>query len=252
MEFSNRYILLFSVIVCLVCALGVSATAVGLKEPQDRNQRLFKQENVLRAVGAITPDEKKVAPERVTKLFGQIRQVVIDQKSGSLLQEDPETVKPEKLAKDPEHSVLTPKELSGSVKRVPDKLLAYEVDIPGHEGIVLPIYGNGLWSTLYGYVALSPDGREVRGITYYQHGETPGLGGEVDNPVWKAQWPGKHIYDAQGAVKIDVVKFGTVSNPEFQVDGISGATITSRSVGAMLHVWLGELGYGPYLESKSK
>jgi len=116
---------------------------------------------------------------------------------------------------------------------------------------VIPIQGNGLWGPMFGFIALSPGGKEVRGITYYQHKETPGLGGEVDNPSWKALWPGKVALDETGKPVISVVKSGAVKNPEFEVDGMSGATITSKSVSNMVQLWLGDAGFGPYLKTKA-
>ena len=113
--------------------------------------------------------------------------------------------------------------------------------------IVLPIKGYGLWSTLYGFLALDKDAVTVRGITYYQHGETPGLGGEVDNPTWKAKWPGRKAYDESWAPALRVIKgqAGPPSSSPHQVDGLSGATITSRGVNDMINFWLGESGFAP-------
>ena len=116
-------------------------------------------------------------------------------------------------------------------------------------GVVVPIEGYGLWSTLYGYLALETDGRTVRGITYYSHGETAGLGGEVDNPRWKAKWPGRLAFGADGKPALRVKK-GPAGDPEsdpYQVDGLSGATITSNGVTNMLSFWLGREGFGPYI-----
>ena len=115
--------------------------------------------------------------------------------------------------------------------------------------VVLPIQGKGLWSTLYGFLALERDVSTIAGITFYEHGETPGLGGEVDNPRWKARWPGRLAFDQKGEPKIHVIR-GAAGAPEqdpYQVDGLSGATITSRGVSNMLTFWLGESGFGPFL-----
>jgi Na+-transporting NADH:ubiquinone oxidoreductase subunit C len=110
----------------------------------------------------------------------------------------------------------------------------------------------GLWSTLYGYLALEPDARTIQGLTFYKHGETPGLGGEVDNPRWKALWPGRLASDEDGTPKIAVVKgrAGSVSEDPYHVDGLSGATITSNGVTNLMHFWLGKNGFGPYLDKQ--
>ena len=117
--------------------------------------------------------------------------------------------------------------------------------------IILPVHGKGLWSTMYGFLALQPDLRTVTGFSFYEHGETPGLGGEVDNPTWKAMWPGKQVFDENGDIAVEVAK-GRV-NPNdadaiYQVDGLAGASITARGVTNLLHFWLGNAGFGPYLE----
>ncbi|MCA9002849.1 MAG: NADH:ubiquinone reductase (Na(+)-transporting) subunit C, partial [Planctomycetes bacterium] len=233
----------------------------------EKNRLLFKQENVLIAAGAIEADEKGVTNEMIAKLFEQIDHVIIDQATGKTIEGDPESIDTAKLAKSPETSEATPNEFRRTmVKRISKQLLAYEVHITGLRAIkglpaddespdsihciVLPIHGNGLWGPMFGFIALSADGGKILGITYYQHKETPGLGGEVNNPSWKAQWPGKTALDESGAPIISVVKAGSVQHPDHEVDGISGATITSKSVSNMIHLWLGDAGFGPYLQTK--
>ena len=116
--------------------------------------------------------------------------------------------------------------------------------------LLLPIHGKGLWSTLYGFIALETDTRTVKGIGFYQHGETAGLGGEVDNPQWKKQWEGKLVLDDKYKPIFKVQK-GSVDNADpmaqYKVDGLSGATITSNGVTGLIQYWLGEDGFGPYL-----
>jgi Na+-transporting NADH:ubiquinone oxidoreductase subunit C len=117
------------------------------------------------------------------------------------------------------------------------------------ETLILPIEGMGLWSTLRGYIALDHDANTIRGITYYEQGETAGLGGEVDNPRWKALWPGRKAFDSRWRPVIGVKK-GAAGPPEtdpHQVDGLAGATLTSNGVTNMLRFWLGENGFGPFL-----
>jgi Na+-transporting NADH:ubiquinone oxidoreductase subunit C len=117
--------------------------------------------------------------------------------------------------------------------------------------VIIPIRGRGLWSTLFGYIALAEDASQVSGITFYEHGETPGLGGEVDNPDWKAQWPGKAAIE-DGQVVIEVKKQGQVTDSRRQVDGMAGATITTQGVHRLVRFWLGEQGFGKYLARLDK
>ena len=118
------------------------------------------------------------------------------------------------------------------------------------EKIILPVYGKGLWSTLYGFIALDRDLKTIRGITFYEHAETPGLGGEIDNPRWKNIWNGKQAFDEKGNLRIKVIK-GIVDTSrqaaKYQIDGLSGATRTTHGVNALVRFWLGSDGYGPFL-----
>lgn len=250
MQHSTGYIIGFSAIVCVVCALFVAGSAVSLKDRQQRNALVDKQKNVLSVAGLMAAGDDLSALE-VEKLFEEsIRPRVIDLKTGEVDTEtDAKAYDQRKAAKDPDQSERAP-ENAAKVLRLPNKGLVYEVVRNGQvESVIVPIEGMGLWSVLYGYIALDPDIQTIRGITYYEQGETAGLGGEVENPRWKALWPGRKAFDDRGNVKIKVKK-GAAGPPEeapYEVDGLSGATITSRGVTNMLHFWLGENGFGPYL-----
>jgi len=248
---SVKYTLLFSAAVCGVCAIFVSTAAVTLASRQDANEVLEKRRNVLQAAGLMKPGEKLSAAEVETK-FKDVEPVVIDLGTGEELPDvDPKTFDQQKAKADPKASHPAPENRSG-IQRLPDKALVYKVknDAGGVGMLVLPIEGYGLWGTLYGFLAVGADTRTIEGITYYQHKETPGLGGEVDNPSWKALWPGRKALGDDWQPKIEVIK-GRAGKPDadpYHVDGLSGATLTSRGVTNMLHFWLGPEGFGPYLE----
>jgi Na+-transporting NADH:ubiquinone oxidoreductase subunit C len=251
LDFSNRYILGFALLLCLASALGVSSLAVSLKDLQDANKLLDKRTNILQVAGVLEPGQK-VTIEEADALFKEIDVLVIDRQTGATLDVDPETVDPLKMQRDPDHSEPTPEEHKKTqVSRLPDQLVLYRVNSAGHEGYVLPIWGVGLWSTLLGFLALDDELETITGITYYEHGETAGLGGEVDNPNWKAQWPGKRAFDESGEPAIEVVKAGllTPGKEDVQVDGLSGATITTKGVEYMVQMWLSEDGYGKYFDT---
>ena len=124
-------------------------------------------------------------------------------------------------------------------------------DSDGLDQIIIPVHGKGLWSTLYGYLSLDSDLRTISGLQFYEHAETPGLGGEVDNPDWRASWKGKLAYDETGNVVVEVVK-GSVdpgsATADYKVDGLAGATLTTRGVNNLVRFWLGEQGFGPFLK----
>lgn len=251
MNFSNRYILGFALAVCLVCSLAVSSLAVALDDRIDANVRLDQQLNILRVAGMIGADEKPDA-ETANSMFDGIEVLRVSRETGEVVA----TIgfgeyDMYRASKDDSLSGKStdPKARRVQISRTPNDLIVYKVISEGNECYVLPFWGNGLWSTMKGFLALEPDLKTIKGLTYAEHGETAGLGGEIDNPRWKAQWPGKLVYDADGKIVVDVVKFGTVKNSAHQVDGISGATITSVAVGAAVQVWLGNNGYGAYLEA---
>ena len=116
------------------------------------------------------------------------------------------------------------------------------------EQVILPIEGPGLWATMYGFLAVERDGNTVRGLQFYQHGETPGLGDGVDKPVWRNQWVGKQLFDADGKPQIEVVKGPAPDGSDYQIDGLAGATLTGRGVSNFVRYWIGEEGYGPFLK----
>ena len=127
----------------------------------------------------------------------------------------------------------------------------FDIDWPEDEKIILPVHGRGLFSMLYGFLALEGDLSTVSGITFYEQGETAGLGGEITNPRWQQIWKGKEAFGETGELRLTAVK-GTVdpASPDavHQVDGLSGATMTTRSVDNLVKFWLGAEGYGPLLE----
>jgi Na+-transporting NADH:ubiquinone oxidoreductase subunit C len=175
---------------------------------------------------------------------------VIDLQTGKIDESiDPATFDQHAEANDPDTSRPAPENAS-KIHRLPNDALVFDVVEQGKlKALILPIEGYGLWGTLYGYLALAPDARTIVGITFYKHKETPGLGGEVDNPRWKALWPGRLAFDDRGNPAISVKKgaAGPPKSDPYHVDGLSGATLTSRGVTNLLHFWLGENGFGPYL-----
>ena len=239
--------------VCLVCSVLVSAAAVSLRPTQAVNKALDKKRNILMAAGLLKSGEV-ASGERVGELYQNINPRVVDLATGEYVDGvDPVAYDQRQAAKDPAQSEVVPADVDiANVRRRALHASVYLVSQKGKiKKVILPVHGLGLWSTLYGFVALdSRDLNTIRGLVYYEHAETPGLGGEVDNPSWKALWDGKQAFDENGAVRIEVIRGKVVQGrPEtqYQVDGLSGATITSRGVRDMLRYWLGAEAFGPYL-----
>ena len=236
---------------CVVCAIVVSSAAVILRPAQQANKLLDLKTNILASAGLL-----KVGVDVETQ-FEQITTRIVDMETGRFTDAvDPATYDQRKASKDPALSVeLTGDQDIAKIKRRANYSTVYIVEgEQGIEKIILPISGYGLWSTLYGFLALESDLQTVAGIGFYEHAETPGLGGEIDNPNWKASWVGKQAYN-QGEFAITVLK-GRVdldrAGSESQIDGLAGATLTTKGVDNLLKYWLGDQGFQPlisYLKS---
>ena len=232
---------------CIVCSVLVSAAAVRLKPAQQANQREDMQKNILAAAGMY---EKGVP---VSEQFANITPKVVDLRSGQFTDDlSPEGYNQIAAAKDSSRSIdLSADQDTASIGRREDYGLVYVVGDPQDpDRVIVPIRGAGLWGQMYGFLALGQDINTIAGIGFYDHKETPGLGGEIDNPTWKAQWTGKAAYGDDGEVAIEVIK-GSVdrqsAQANYKVDGLSGATLTTRGVSDLVQFWLGENGYGPFL-----
>lgn len=253
------YTILFAAAVCFVCSAVVSSASVLLKGRQDLNRRLDKQKNVL-AVAGLMERGAKLSAREIQDLFDEnILPRLVDLETGDLAPAgavpDPAAYDQRRAREDPRLSAPAPQN-AAQVRRLPRYGLVYVLAKDRRiDEVIIPIEGKGLWSTLYGFLALDGgDVRTIRGITFYEHAETPGLGGEVDNPRWKALWKGRLAFDETGDPGIRVKRgaAGAVDEDPYQVDGLSGATITSQGVTDMLSFWLGKAGFGPFLDKLRK
>ncbi|MEE8057847.1 MAG: Na(+)-translocating NADH-quinone reductase subunit C [Pseudomonadales bacterium] len=241
--------IIVALVLCFVCSLVVSSAAVLLKDKQEANKKLDRYSNILAAAGLL--DSNASVEEQFNKL---VTAHVVDLNAGNFTDAiDPNSFDQLRSAKDRALSVaLNGKEDQAKISRRENYAMVYLVASNGElQKIILPVRGYGLWSTLHGFLALESDANTIAGLGFYQHGETPGLGGEVDNPNWKALWPGKKAYQ-NGEVKIQLIK-GSV-NPgaataDYQIDGLAGATLTSRGVTNLVQFWLGEKGFQKFLSN---
>jgi len=249
---SVGYTIGFAVVVCLVCAIPIAGAAVFLRPTQVENQRVDRLSKVLAVAGLMNAEDDLPREQILSRFAENITPRVIDLKTGAVVDSvDAESYDQRAASRDPARSEVAPQN-EARVLRLPRLAVVYQLRGEGDDvkALILPIQGYGLWSTMYGYIALEADARTVSGITFYEHGETPGLGGEIENPRWQAKWVGRKAFDDTGALRIRVVK-GTVGPPAadpHRVDGLSGATITSRGVSNTVLFWLGPEAFGPYLD----
>ena len=256
---------LVSLVLCVVCSLLVSSAAVALKGFQEDNKELDIKRNILAAAGLKADrdgteiEAKNMRASEINELFdSRVEKQLLDLATGDYVAEPDEKFDPRKAAKDLELSVEVQGEFDIGQARRPKQTWVFLIKSGEEvEQVVVPVYGMGLWSTLYGYVAIEKDLNTIKGLTYYEHAETPGLGGEVENPTWKGKWVGKKILnegvtvaDAKDEdIRVGVAKGAPADeDKEYMVDGLSGATITSRGVDSMLKYWFSSQGFGPYFK----
>lgn len=264
---------------CIVCSLLVSLTAVGLRPVQKENVVLDKKKNILLVAGFSAEEVRRMDANKIDSYFNgqneeiEIRDTLInlttgkepapelknivlaEAKADSIAEFDPEKIqkKISKSIQEPENQLsrqIDPAKIG--LKTVENYSHVYTV-IDKKSGqvrrYVFPVKGKGLWSTLYGFLAVDAECQTIMGLTFYKHGETPGLGGEVDNPKWKKQWEGRLIHDESGQLPEKyVIKGGAPPENRNAVDGLSGATITSKGVSQLVRFWLSEDGFGKFME----
>ncbi|MDP6374506.1 MAG: Na(+)-translocating NADH-quinone reductase subunit C [Pseudomonadales bacterium] len=247
--------LIVAIGICLVCSIVVAGSAVGLRPLQMANKELDRKQNILRAAGMLGADATVAEDGRgVEDLFAEFEVRAVSLDTGVYMDDvDTALYDPIKAAKQDDASrELGPQEDRATLGRRENVSLVYLRRRDGAlDKVVIPVRGYGLWGTLFGYLALEGDLNTVAGIGFYEHKETPGLGGEVDNTGWKAGWSGTRVFTADGTPSINLVKTRspeTSSAAAHEVDALSGATLTSRGIENLINFWTGELGFGPYLQ----
>ncbi len=253
-----------AVALCLVCAVLVSFAAVALKPLQVGNKAADMKKNILDVAGLLEDGAD------INKAFSdKIEAKIVDLETGEYVENiNADEYDQRKAAKDPVQNVSIPKDKDIAHIRVKAKYAKVFLvkENGGIKSIILPINGYGLWSTLYGFLSLDPDGQTVQSINFYDQQETPGLGGEVVNPKWRALWKGKKVYAETdqpslekgliteadvGEPALSLIK-GSVDNTkagsQYQVDGLAGATLTSTGVTNLVRYWTSNEGFAPYLK----
>ena len=233
---------------CMVCSVIVSSAATVLKPIQNNNKALDKQRNILQVAGLTD------ASQSIEDRFKNIETRIVDMASGEYVDSiDVEAYDQRKASKDPAQSISLDNKQDGarigSRAKYGKVYLLKEGDTVSK--IIIPIKGYGLWSTMYGFVALQTDANTISDITFYEHNETPGLGGEIQNRDWQKSWKGKQVFDEQTKPVFELIKGrvdGNTPNNQYKVDGLAGATLTSNGVTNLIRFWVGENGFGPYLE----
>ena len=253
-----------AVALCLVCAVLVSFAAVALKPLQIDNKAADMKKNILDVAGLL-----EEGANINTAFAEKIEAKIVDLETGAYVENiNADEYDQRKAAKDPAQSIAIPKDKDIAHIRVKAKYAKVFLVKDGGKlkSIILPMHGYGLWSTLYGFLSLEADGQTVQSINFYDQQETPGLGGEVVNPNWRALWKGKKVYaeSEQHSADKGSISEASVGEPalslikgavdttrpgsQYQVDGLAGATLTSTGVTNLVRYWMGNEGFAPYLK----
>lgn len=238
--------LLVAVSVALGCALLVSTTVYFLRPIQLAYADLERNRVIVETAGLALPGET-LSDRVIVSRFVELDARVVDLETGEFAEDvDARRYDQRAAAIDPETSVAVPESLDIAglgrrARRVPVYLLLSGGRI---ERIVLPVHGQGMWSTLYGFLSLESDFNTIAAIRIYEHGETAGIGDRIQDPAWEAEWVGKQLYGPTGGLQFRVVRD---ADPPFEVDIISGASVTAEGVGNLVRYWFGEHGYATFL-----
>ena len=240
-------------VTAVICSFFVSASVVLLRPIQLNNQLLERSGNILALTGLL-PAGGEIDDEAMLELFRSLDARVVNIDSATLDSEfDPYTFDSRKATADPELSVaVPPSEDRAHLGRRSRFETIYLVWKDGRlDRVVLPIHGSGMWSMVYGYIALESDFNTIAGVMFYEQNETPGLGDQIAKPHWQAKWIGKKLYETAGEVLFRVAE-GPVAEgapgAEYQVDALTGATVTANAVTGIVQYWFGDNGYGPLLD----
>lgn len=241
-EPSTASTLRFAIGVCLVCSLLVTGSRVLLRDRQLANAELDRQRNVLVAAGLLAATERADATS-IEERFATIEALVWDTRERRLVPE----ADPTQIGR--VRDMVPAPDNEAGLRDMPRQLVLYRLPAQSDDEpvvYILPVWGQGLWSTMRAYLAITSTG-QIRGVAFYEQEETPGLGGEVSNPRWAASWEDVLAYD-NSQVAFEVRSSKSSVDPIHQVDALTGATMTARGVTNLMRFWLGEQGYRSLLQ----
>jgi len=237
----------------LVCSSLVSAAVVILRPIQLNNQMVERSRNIIKLTGLV---EEGVVPadEEMLELYRGMDVRIVDIDQAAFNDElDPLSFDQRRAVNNPELGIAIPvdQDLASLGRRsryAPIYIVLNEGEL---DRVILPIHGTGMWSMIYGYIALESDLNTIAAATFYEQNETPGLGDQILRPEWQAQWEGRRIYDELGDLRFAInpgkVEPGS-STWLYEVDALTGATVTADAVTSMMRYWFGPHGYRDFLD----
>ena len=236
--------------VALVCSILVSVSTTTLRPIKERNEALQRYRNVVSLTGLVEPGADD---DTIIEVAAQLDARVVDLQSGEFAADlEPDAIDSRTATNDPDRSTEIPADadLARLGRRANHEVVHLVWQDEGLSRIILPISGQGMWSTLYGFIALEGDLNTIAAVSFYEQSETAGLGDQIEDPAWQAQWAERKMYSDTGDVQFEVAG-GAVSpsseSAAYQVDGLTGATVTGSGVTNLVRFWFGPQGYGPLL-----
>jgi Na+-transporting NADH:ubiquinone oxidoreductase subunit C len=230
--------------VALVCSLAVSG-AVHWLRPYQLAYRSIEENRAIVAVAGLEDGDAPLSDAEVVARYLELETWTVDLADGSHAPRAHDVDYRTALDDPTRSSALAPELDTAGLGRKPRYMPVYVLrDGTRIERIVLPVFGRGMWSTVYGFVSLRSDLVTVAAVRFYEHGETPGIGDRIQNGDWLASWAGKRAYDAAGGVALRV---GSGTDGASSVDAITGATVTVSAIDRFVRFWLGPAGFGPFL-----
>lgn len=227
---SNTYIIVYSIILVVVVAVVLSFTALTLKPTQLANVEVEKMSDILGSVGLYDAEEAGKAADKAVFVKDEYAKYIVE----SFLV----NAKGEKQDADAAQTFAVLNNLKAELALPLDQVklpVFVSKNTSGKVNYVFPVYGTGLWGPIWGYIALSDDLNTIDGVIFDHKSETPGLGAEITTADFQGQFVNKTIFDNSNFVGIQVLKgAGSSKGNDHAVDAISGGTITSRAVQAMI------------------
>ncbi|WP_394200548.1 Na(+)-translocating NADH-quinone reductase subunit C [Shewanella waksmanii] len=240
--------MIFTVTLCLLCSFMITGTAELLKERKLAKKRDEIKRYVLMASNVEVADgqdfrtifDQRVTPKLINLNTGEAEQMAVTE----IMNFD------EKMAAINPQTSVKPKKDTARIKTRAQDVRVFEVkDAQGKvASMVLPVYGKGLWSMIYGFVAVEKDLNTIENVVFYEHGETPGIGDFLNDKAWTDTFQGKQLFDDKGKVAFSVVKGGAKEGDVHGVDAVSGATMTGRGVQRAIQFWFGAEGFQVFFD----
>ena len=251
---SPKKAILAVMLTAIICSSLVSAAVVMLRPIQWNNLLLEQSRNVMQLTGLLDAHEMPDNDEMLALYKSLDRRIVHIDAAAFDDTLDPDTFDKRRAVNDPELGTGIPTGIDQASLGRRSRFAPVYIVWKGEEmeRIILPVRGAGMWSMLYGFISLQSDLNTIAGMSFYEQNETPGLGDQITHEHWLEQWQGRQIYDEHGqpwfSVSEGVVAEGSEA-ARYQVDALTGATITGNAVTALVHYWFGPHGYQDFLNA---